>query len=154
MKKLGIACALLLTCGAAFANTVESSTVTLDIQDVNVSPLQSQNIPLNQLFPSKPYVITCKINDSNYLKNQADIGPIFNTGGGMPLVVTYTLNGTSFTNSAQLSSTTLSNSFVATGVENTYSGGASSSSFTIGNEDQTDSIEIVGCTATPVLSTK
>lgn len=150
MKKLGIACVLILTFGTPLVSNAYPMSVLLPVSNITVGPGQTLNIPLSLLAPGQPYSVSCNIADPNYLQNQVSIGPSY-TGQMAPPYTSpvYLLNGVFFTSEASCSKTSETNALQVWVSSVT----PTSSTVNIENLDKSDSIVVQNCAASPFTNT-
>lgn len=138
LKKLALLTAAILLSSGAFANF---KAANLTIPGGIIKPHEIFTLASDKLVPGASYSLTCTIKDSNNSKNPVFIRVFVrdNTTGTGPGALQ--LNGESFYGQTTL--TQITNTLVIPNF-------TTSTTTTISNLDNTDSIELVGCNASPV----
>lgn len=150
MKKLLIAGALMLVCGVASASAVQTATVPLSVSSGGtLAPKGTVKIDLSALFQQAPYKVTCTMTNPQSSNTKVVIMPTYLSGSGpIDWSPTYSVNGTAFTTLGELDKAT--NAFEAKGVKNLGTGSA----LTISNLDNSVTVSVTSCQATPVIGAK
>jgi hypothetical protein len=151
MKKLITLLLLFFSSAISYAATVANPQIWLISSQQTISPQSSLTIPMNLLYPSKPYQIICSFMKTD-VSSDPIIAPIFVSTP--VLLVTYSLNGIPFTKSVGLTSSA-TNYLIAEGVED-LSGlyPWSSSELVIENKDHNNAVVVLGCVASPILGSE